>query len=281
MQIIKHNDRLSEVLNMARASGKKVHLIPTMGALHQGHLSLVENALEQGAIIVVSVFVNPLQFNEPDDLANYPRTFEADKKKLSSSGCDVMFFPSENEIYPENTTPNYILDGLESIMEGQYRPGHFQGVVQVVARLFSIVNPDRAFFGQKDFQQLAIIRHMMTKLGHRTEVIGCPTVREKSGLAMSSRNTLLSEKARIQSNVIYTALKHVQEGYINGLPIEQIIKSGSGLIDVADGFKLEYLEVVDPDRLTRIYKNENKAAVSCVAAYVEGIRLIDNLMLIA
>jgi pantoate--beta-alanine ligase len=281
MQIIERCDLLWEALNDTKIKGGKIHLIPTMGALHEGHISLVNHTLNKGALVVVSLFVNPSQFNESKDLSNYPRTFEADKEKLELAGCNILFFPSEDEIYPKRVDPEYHLDGLDTKMEGRFRPGHFQGVVQVVDRLFSIVKPDSAFFGQKDFQQLFIVRHMMTKLGHRTNVIGSPTIREVSGLAMSSRNTLLSVKARSNSSIIFRVLKQVQIEYINGLEIDQIITSGSNIINHTEGFELEYLEIVDPTRLTDIQKNENKSAIACIAAHVEGVRLIDNLTLIA
>lgn len=281
MQIIDSCEALSKLLATARNDGKKVHFIPTMGALHEGHVSLLTRAINSNVVTVVSVFVNPSQFNQSKDLANYPRTFEADKKKLNDAGCDLMFFPSEKEVYPENLIPNYNLDGLDARMEGEFRPGHFQGVVQVVDRLFSIIRPDRAFFGQKDFQQLAVVNHMMKKLGHNTEVVGCPTIREASGLAMSSRNMLLSDKALAKAGIIYHALEEIKEGYINGSKMESLIERAKSDINNLNGFDLEYLEIVDPISLSPINENKNKAAVACVAAYVEGVRLIDNLTLIA
>ena len=280
MQIIDRCQALSELLKTARKDGKKIHFIPTMGALHEGHVSLLHHAADSNAITVVSIFVNPSQFNKSNDLHNYPRTFEADKKKLVEAGCHVMFFPSEKEIYPERVAPNFDLEGLDTLMEGEFRPGHFQGVVQVVDRLFSIIQPEKAFFGKKDFQQLAVVQHMMKKLGHHTEVSGCPTIREESGLAMSSRNLLLSQQALSDASIIYTTLKKIKEGYKNGSTIELLVEQAEADINSITGFELEYLEIVDPTSLVRIHKNENKSAVACVAAYVEGVRLIDNLMLI-
>ncbi|MFT4524935.1 MAG: pantoate--beta-alanine ligase [Bacteroidia bacterium] len=281
MQIIDRCEALSELLNMVRNDGKKVHFIPTMGALHEGHVSLLTNALDSNAITVVSVFVNPSQFNKSKDLHNYPRTFEADKKKLKDAGCHIMFFPSVKEVYPDSQIPNFDLEGLDTLMEGEFRPGHFQGVVQVVDRLFSIIQPDKAFFGQKDFQQLAVVQHMMKKLGHQTEVLGCPTIREASGLAMSSRNMLLSDEALTNASIIYTTLENIKDGYKKGSTIDVLINQAKSDINSIIGFELEYLEIVNPGSLDRINENQNKTAVACVAAYVEGVRLIDNLMLIA
>lgn len=281
MQIIDRCTTLSDSLKLARNDGKKIHFIPTMGALHQGHVSLLDNASDSNAITVVSVFVNPSQFNKSKDLQDYPRTFEADREKLENAGCHIMFFPSEQEVYPERVNPNFDLEGLDAIMEGEFRPGHFQGVVQVVDRLFTIIQPDKAFFGQKDFQQLAVVKHMMKKLGHNTEVLGCPTVREPSGLAMSSRNLLLSEQALSDARIIYSSLEKIKEGYMSGLSIEVLCEAAKSDINSIKGFELEYFEIVDPTSLDRIQINENKSAVACVAAYIEGVRLIDNLMLIA
>jgi pantoate--beta-alanine ligase len=199
MNLIKSIAELEQYISALKAENKTIGFVPTMGALHDGHLQLVRRAVAENDVAVVSVFVNPTQFNDKNDLAKYPRTLEADAALLESVGCAAVFAPVAEEFYTEeelNTTFQFDFAGLDEVMEGKFRPGHFNGVVQVVSKLFRLVKPNRAYFGEKDFQQLAIIRHMVRSMQFDIEIVGCPIVREESGLARSSRNTLLSEEQR-------------------------------------------------------------------------------------
>ena len=207
MQFFNTKKELLAVLEIYRNEGKVIGFVPTMGALHEGHLSLVKDSKKNSDITVVSIFVNPTQFNDPEDLKRYPRTLEKDLDLLKSVNCDLVFAPSVEEIYPEPDTRKFDFGYLESIMEGAKRPGHFNGVGQVVSRLFDIVQPHKAFFGMKDFQQVAIIKNMVKQLNYSVEIISCPIVREENGLAKSSRNTLLEENYKKNAPHIYATLK--------------------------------------------------------------------------
>lgn len=255
--------------------GKTIGMVPTMGALHDGHISLVQRAGRSNDLVVVSVFVNPIQFNNANDLARYPRTFEADRDILEQAGVDVMFHPSVLEIYPAHAVTHYNLDGLDAYMEGPHRPGHFDGVVQVVSRLFDIVRPSAAFFGEKDFQQLAIIRHMMRKLGYALEVIGCPTMREADGVAMSSRNTLLTPEWRMKAPLIFEVL----EESMDLIQMEGVKRTKDfALYRLEDaGFRVEYFELVNPATLQPVDESYAGPVQACVAVWAGEVRLIDNL----
>lgn len=276
MQVITTAQDMSGFCQAQRASDRTIGFVPTMGALHSGHISLVETAKRHCDVVIVSVFVNPTQFNDPNDLAKYPRTFQTDSELLKNAGVDAVFYPSVDEVYPSDQAPHYKLDGLDALMEGPNRPGHFNGVVQVVTRFFDIIQPDKAFFGEKDFQQLAIIRHMTQKLGYTTEIIGCPTMREQSGLAMSSRNMRLSEHGKQTAMAISKTLETIREEISNGSMVENATSAGRKILLSQDGIELEYLELVDSENLHRA--DDGTASVrACVAAYVEGVRLIDNM----
>ena len=279
MLVIEQLEELQSTLERWRSEGSLIHFVPTMGALHAGHVSLVKEGLKLNAKTVVSVFVNPTQFNDPKDLLRYPRTFEEDRKLLELNGCDLMFHPSVGEIYADSPNPKFDLDGLDNGMEGKFRSGHFNGVVQVVDRLFSIIKPDQAFFGEKDFQQLAIIKHMMAKLGHPTKVVGCATVREANGLAMSSRNTLLTRDAKKKASELHASLLEAKTAYQTGGELSRIVNQAYRSIQEVRGIELEYFEIVDPITLKPILNNDERPAVACLAAYLEGIRLIDNMRL--
>lgn len=257
------------------SASETVGLVPTMGALHKGHLALVERARAENDRVVVTVFVNPIQFNNATDLQRYPRTFEADRDLLEKAGVDVMFFPSVDEVYPTSERITYDLDGLDASMEGPLRPGHFHGVVQVVSRFFELVRPTTAYFGEKDFQQLAIIRHMMRKLGHDVRVVGCPTVREDSGLAMSSRNQLLTEEWAERAPLIYQVLSSIG----SELDTKGTSKTRARSMETLDnaGFRTEYVELVHPDTLKPIGEGAAGPVQACVAAWAGDVRLIDNL----
>ncbi len=272
MEIFKQAALLQEALH----NQTKVGFIPTMGALHQGHISLVEQARAQCDVVVVSLFVNPTQFNDPKDLERYPRDLQGDAAMLEKAGVDFVFAPSVSEIYPEGQTikNDYDFGDLENVMEGKFRPGHFAGVAQVVGRLFDIVGPDVAFFGEKDFQQLAIIRALEKLRGDKIQIVGCPTIREESGLAMSSRNMLLSHDGRETASYIYSVLKQASSmGSESGESVREWVMEE--LAKVSD-FRCEYVEVVDPLSLQQA-KGQAKAARICVALFFEGVRLIDNI----
>ena len=257
--------------------GTKVGLVPTMGALHGGHASLVKRSVDENDVTVVSVFVNPTQFNDKNDLKNYPRTLDADCKLLEKFGADIVFAPSVEEIYPEPDTRVFDFTPLDKVMEGVHRPGHFNGVAQVVSRLFDIVSPDRAYFGEKDFQQLAIIRELVRKCNYSIDIRPCPIVREADGLALSSRNTLLTDEGRRHAPAIHAALAD-SVAYAASHTVAETARFVADRI-AEDGYlRLEYYEIVDGRTLQPIADwAETDYAVGCIAAYCGEIRLIDNI----
>lgn len=260
-----------------KKQGKKIGLIPTMGALHEGHLSLVEQARQQCDVIIVSIFVNPTQFNNSSDLANYPRTIEKDMDLLSGHGVTFVFAPSVEEIYPSDyVKPAIDLGALDLVMEGKFRPGHFQGVIEVVKRLLESVQPDAAYFGQKDFQQLAVIHYMVNYFKIPVAIVECPIVRSDRGLALSSRNMRLSEAEKEQALVIYTTLLFVKAHVADASP-EALMKQAVERINAA-GLKTEYVEIVHPLTLETLTDKWIPGAVCCVAAYCGEVRLIDNML---
>jgi pantoate--beta-alanine ligase len=261
-----------------RRNGKTIGFVPTMGALHPGHLKLVERALKENNIVVSSIFVNPIQFNNPQDLEKYPRNFERDADLLKSTGCQVVFYPLVEEMYPEPQTQVYDFGMLEKVMEGKFRAGHFNGVAIVVKKLFDIVKPDRAYFGEKDFQQLAVIKALVKKENIPVEIVPCSTVREKDGLAMSSRNARLSAAQRKAAPLIYQTLVGAAEKSYNS-PLEEVRKWVAETIGANSEMELEYFEISDPDTLLPL--NEiipPRPVVACIAVYVGSIRLIDNII---
>lgn len=275
MEVITTADEMTRWTASQHSAGVTVGLVPTMGALHSGHISLVEEAAGSCDRVVVSVFVNPIQFNNANDLARYPRTFDADRELLTKAGVDVMFFPSVKEVYPDKEVAEYDLDGLDRHMEGPNRPGHFNGVVQVVTRLFDIVRPTASFFGEKDFQQLAILRHMTSKLGYDVAIIGCPTVREDDGLAKSSRNTLLTDEWRTKAVVIFEVLDTA--GRLLQQVGPDVVRTHAVRRLEDEGFQVEYFELVRPDLLSPITEDWDGPVQACVAAWAGEVRLIDNL----
>lgn len=279
MVVFEKASDLNQFLLSGRVKGKSLGFVPTMGALHNGHISLISKAKNENDTVVASIFVNPTQFNNPDDLKKYPRTIEADKELLQKNGCDVLFFPSVEEIYPEKDNTVFDLGGLDTLMEGKFRPGHFNGVAMVVKRLFEIVQPNNAYFGEKDFQQLAIIRYMVKSENLKVKITGCPTLREKSGLAMSSRNMRLSEEEKVQAAAIYRALTQARENSNKHLPskVKQIFEN---TISQNPVFKFEYFEIVDSETLLPAEEwNPKRKAVGCVAIWIRDVRLIDNMVL--
>lgn len=277
MKIIDTIKDLRLLLDESRAAGKSVGLVPTMGALHAGHASLVGRAVKENDVVVVSVFVNPTQFNDKNDLKNYPRTLDADCALLERIGATVAFAPSVEEMYPEEDTRQFSFAPLDTVMEGACRPGHFNGVAQIVSKLFYAVEPDRAYFGEKDFQQLAIIREMVRQLGMGLEIVGCPIVREEDGLAMSSRNTLLSEDERERALTISSTLfASVDFAKVNTLAATKAFVED--MINDTPGLELEYYQIVDGNTLQEIGEwSGSDYVVGCIALFCGNIRLIDNI----
>lgn len=259
--------------------GETIGFVPTMGALHKGHLELIRQASIENDFVVVSIFVNPIQFNNPEDLAKYPRTLEQDLQKLESTGCKLVFAPSVNEMYPEPDLTEFDFGLLDKVMEGKFRPGHFKGVAIVVKRLFEIVTPTKAYFGEKDFQQLAIIKKMVELLHLKVEIVPCPIVRETDGLAMSSRNARLTAEERAEAPLIRKALAGAKENYSWFIPdgVKQLVR---GEIEESPLFRVEYVDVVDCETLQPFQEwNDAEHAVICVAAFIGSVRLIDNIVL--
>lgn len=277
MKIIDTIKDLRLLLDESRAAGNSVGLVPTMGALHAGHASLVERAVKENDVVVVSVFVNPTQFNDKNDLKNYPRTLDADCALLERIGATVAFAPSVEEMYPEEDTRQFSFAPLDTVMEGACRPGHFNGVAQIVSKLFYAVEPDRAYFGEKDFQQLAIIREMVRQLGIELEIVGCPIVREEDGLAMSSRNTLLSEDERERALTISSTLFASSDfAKINTLAATKAFVED--MINDTPGLELEYYQIVDGNTLQEIGEwKDSDYVVGCIALFCGNVRLIDNI----
>jgi pantoate--beta-alanine ligase len=260
-------------------NGKTIGFVPTMGALHEGHLVLIRRAVAENDFVAVSIFVNPIQFNNPDDLAKYPRTLEADLKMLETTGCHLVFAPSAEEMYPEPDLTEFDFGKLDKVMEGKFRPGHFKGVAIVVKKLFEIVTPHKAYFGEKDFQQLAIIKKMVSQLNMPVQIVPCPIVRETDGLAMSSRNARLSTNERAEAPIIFKALLGIKENYSWFIPdgVKQLIR---GEIQESPLFRVEYVDVVDTETLQPFEDwNDVEHAVVCVAAFIGSVRLIDNIVL--
>lgn len=277
MKIVHAIKDLQEALADLRAQGKTVGLVPTMGALHAGHASLVKRSVAENDATVVSVFVNPTQFNDKNDLAKYPRALEADCRLLEQCGATVVFAPSVEEIYPEPDMRHFSFPPLDTVMEGAYRPGHFNGVCQIVSKLFDLVKPDRAYFGEKDFQQLAIIREMVRQLKFPLQIVGCPIVREADGLALSSRNTRLSAEQRQQALKISQTL-FASVDYAATHTVAQTQQFVEDAIAAAPGLRLEYFELVDGNTLQKIADwGDTDYAVGCITVFCGEVRLIDNI----
>ncbi|WP_445203933.1 pantoate--beta-alanine ligase [Tenuifilum sp.] len=274
-------DKISDLKTLLQgfsSEGKSIGFVPTMGALHKGHVSLVERSVAENDITVVSIFVNPTQFNDKNDLKNYPRMPEKDIAMLEAAGVNVVFMPTESEIYPEPDTRVFDFGMLDKVMEGKFRPGHFNGVAQVVSKLFDIVEPHRAYFGQKDYQQLAIIRAMVRMLGYRIEIVGCPIVREPDGLAMSSRNLLLTPEHRKSAPLIYQTLAEARNK-TNEFSVKDMIDWVVKGINSDPNLKVEYFELVDADSLLPVQGWDHpNGIVGCIAVWAGNIRLIDNMM---
>lgn len=293
MQIISTKKELQAAVAACKNAGKTIGLVPTMGALHAGHASLVKRAVAENDVCVVSVFVNPTQFNNKEDLAKYPRNIQRDAELLSNLGAHFVFAPTPEEMYSAeemNTTFQFDFAGLDQVMEGKMRPGHFNGVVQVVSRLFYLVQPDKAYFGEKDFQQLAIIRHMVERSSMAgtfgdLKIIGCPIVREESGLALSSRNERLSaeekETALAISKTLFESLEWAKEATADGIQnnsaeaVKKVQQRVIDTINAVEGLEVEYYEIVD--QTTLLPTDTFNHAIGCVTVYCGPVRLIDNI----
>ena len=279
MIVVTTNAELNKIVDSQRSQNKIIGLVPTMGALHAGHASLVERSVRENDFTVVSVFVNPTQFNDKNDLKNYPRTFDADCDLLRSLGADAVYAPSVEEVYPEPDTRQFSYPPIDTVMEGAKRPGHFNGVCQIVSKLFMMVRPDRAYFGEKDFQQIAVVRAMTEALKLPVEIRPCPIVREDSGLALSSRNTLLTpDELQIAPNIYKTLRESLV--YAQNNTVAETISFVITTLNAIDGLEVEYYEIVDGRTLQPVSSwEDSNDIVGCITVYCghTPIRLIDNI----
>lgn len=277
MKIVSSIKDLKNFLALEREKGKKVGLVPTMGALHAGHISLVKRCVAENDICVVSDFVNPTQFNDKHDLETYPRTLDADCALLEPVGCDYVFAPSVAEMYPEPDTRVFNLGLVAEVMEGPRRPGHFNGVAQVVSKLFYIVEPDNAYFGEKDFQQIAVIREMVRQLNLPVHIVDCPIQREADGLALSSRNTRLTPEQRQKAPVIARTLKE-STTFVPAKSVQEVIDYVVNTINQVPEMEVEYFEIVDGNTMQPIQNwSDTTYPVGCITVYCGEVRLIDNI----
>ncbi|TKC00611.1 pantoate--beta-alanine ligase [Pedobacter cryophilus] len=278
MKIIKTQLELSGYLESFRNNKFKIGLVPTMGALHNGHLSLIEQSKLACDLTVVSIFVNPTQFNNSDDLLKYPKPIVEDTKMLVQAGCDVLFLPEVSEMYHNHEEWNYGVGALDKILEGEFRPGHYKGVTQIVFKLFDLVKPTRAFFGQKDYQQFLVIKKMNDDLNLGIALVACPIIREPDGLAMSSRNIRLNDLEREKALTLYQSLLFVKENY-HRYSLSELLEKAIGYYQNDEDLKLEYFKICDQNTLLDKQINDNESAIALVACMVGKTRLIDNMML--
>lgn len=276
MRIFHRAEEMKAYRSKLTAQNKSLGFVPTMGALHGAHLELARRSMAENDATVVSIFVNPTQFNNSEDLEKYPRRFEEDRRELEEAGVDVVFYPEVSEIYGEAVQSEPIdLRGLDQGMEGTHRPGHFSGVATVIKRFFEIMAPDRAYFGEKDYQQLRVIEHMTETLGFETQIVGCPTERTESGLAMSSRNYRLSEEGIAKAALINQQIRWAAQSYRENDP--QAIKAAIVKAFASSDLELEYVEIADPQTMRPVEDFERvEHARIFMAAFCEGVRLIDN-----
>jgi pantoate--beta-alanine ligase len=277
MEIFSQIGPLRAFLEQKKSLGKSLGFVPTMGALHDGHLALIKESRNENEVTICSIYVNPTQFNNADDLARYPRTLERDIEMLKSAKCDVLFCPSNEEIYPQKSIIRLDFGPLEHVMEGEFRPGHFSGVAKVVSKLFNIVLPNRAYFGQKDFQQFKIIECLVQELKFNVQLRCVPIQREKDGLAMSSRNMRLSEEQRQQAIVFYESLQLAKRRLMEGHPMSSIREEIKKYCESKDA-RLEYIELAEASNFV-LLESVKSNAILLIAGYVGEVRLIDNLLL--
>ncbi len=278
MQIFQQIAPLKAYLKDLKCRGKSIGLVPTMGALHAGHIALFQQCKTSNDITVGSIFVNPTQFNNPNDLLKYPRTLDGDIKLLKQTGCDVLFTPENTEMYPQEATVSLDFGALDQVMEGKFRPGHFRGVALVVSKLFNIVQPDRAYFGQKDWQQFVIIRRLTEDLNFDIELHSVATLREEDGLALSSRNQRLTPVQRFQANAFYRGLLAGKAALNEGVNLPAARNRVREIIEANSDVSLEYFELADSENLNLIdHVEQSGSPIMCIAGYVGDIRLIDNM----
>jgi pantoate--beta-alanine ligase len=278
LKIIKTQLELSGYLESFRNNQFKIGLVPTMGALHKGHLSLIEQSKLACDLTVVSIFVNPTQFNNPNDLLKYPKPIIEDTKMLEQAGCDILFLPEVSEMYHHHEEWNYEVGSLDKILEGEFRPGHYKGVTQIVFKLFDLVKPTIAFFGQKDYQQFLVIKKMNDDLNLDIELVACPIIREPDGLAMSSRNIRLNDLERKKALTLYQSLLFVKKNY-HRYSLNELLEKANEYYQNDDDLKLEYFRICDHNTLLEKEAKDNKGAIALVACMVGETRLIDNMML--
>jgi pantoate--beta-alanine ligase len=278
MVVIEHVNRMREVVQALRYEGKQIGFVPTMGALHQGHLQLLRTASKENDVTICSIFVNPTQFNNPKDFEFYPRTLDQDKTLLQSVNCTYLFIPTAAEVYSQHSLLQFSFGMLDTVMEGTHRPGHFSGVATVVSKLFNMVQPHKAYFGQKDLQQVAIIRELVNALSFNLELECCPTIRETDGLAMSSRNKRLSPEERQTATLLFQALK-LAKNQLKLKPIKAIKDEVINYLGNDKGINLEYFEIVETKALQPVESISSLSDVAlCIAAFVGPVRLIDNMV---
>lgn len=281
MNILRTKEAVKSALQNIAESQRTVGFVPTMGALHEGHLALVEKAKESSDVVFVSIFVNPTQFNNPDDFAKYPNTLDKDLELLENTEVDYLFLPDVQEVYPVKPMISIDFGDIERVLEGAFRPGHFNGVGIVVSKLLNIVKPHKAFFGQKDLQQVAVIKRLVADFSFDVEIVVVPTVREADGLALSSRNLRLSSTERKSALILFKALSFAKDELLAGEPWLEVREKIDELIMTQIGVSLEYFELVHTDNMTILDKLEKHIPVSiCTAAYVGEVRLIDNISVI-
>lgn len=279
MEIVRTIAETRAAVSALRAQGKTVGLVPTMGALHAGHLSLIRAARQQCDAVIATIFVNPAQFGPNEDFSKYPRTLEADCDLLRAENVELLFTPAVEEMYPLGATTVIEVEHISDRLDGQSRPGHFRGVATIVAKLFNIVAPDKAFFGQKDAAQVAILRRMVRDLNFNLEIVVCPTVREPDGLAMSSRNRYLSPEDRHRALILSRALRHIENRVAEGvLESAALIDTGLAVLAEQPDARLDYLRIVDPDTLEDL-RDVSKGALAAIAAWIGPARLIDNILI--
>ncbi len=279
MEVFKEAQLLRKRLTKHRNNGHSVGLVPTMGSLHKGHLQLIEKCLKQNKVTVCSIFVNPTQFSNPTDLKKYPQNIDKDLTLLELTGCDIVFNPDVKEMYPQPPVVQFDFGQLGNILEGKFRPGHFNGVGFIVSKLFNIVVPDRAYFGEKDLQQLAIMRRLVTDMNYNIEIVGIPTVREQNGLALSSRNKRLTDKEKIQSSIIYKSLKAGEVILRNQGSARDVCNAVAAVLKKATLLNPEYIECIDMDSFKILVKDDiTENTAICTAVKIGKVRLIDNLI---
>jgi pantoate--beta-alanine ligase len=280
MEIFKKIAPLKVYLGEIRRSGKTIGLVPTMGALHNGHIALINASRAQNSYTICSIYINPMQFNNTADFQKYPRSVEHDVKLLEAAGCDALFCPDNEDMYEGKSVLKFDFGDLDKVMEGKYRPGHFSGVALVVSKLFNIVNPDNAYFGQKDWQQFAVIQQVVIELKFGLTLHSIPTLRETDGLAMSSRNLRLNGMERQHATIFYNALRLAKEKLKKGEEIARVKRLVGEMVEKADGVKLEYFEVAESKSLKLLEAVDGvETPILCIAGYVGEVRLIDNLFL--